>query len=45
MVIDFEGPVFKGLDRESGIKPIVEASNGEILTNWRLSIVGQTNGD
>ncbi|MEL0631189.1 glucan biosynthesis protein [Pseudoalteromonas carrageenovora] len=48
MVIDFEGPVFKGLDRESGIKPIVEASNGEILepigaypivgTNkWRLA--------
>ena len=48
MVIDFEGPIFKGLDRESGIKPIVEASNGEILepigaypivgTNqWRLA--------
>ncbi|MEN8637286.1 MULTISPECIES: glucan biosynthesis protein [Pseudoalteromonas] len=48
MVIDFEGPVFKGLDNKSGIKPIVEASNGEILepigvypvvgTNqWRLA--------
>ena len=48
MVIDFEGPAFKGLDNKSGIKPIVEASNGEILepigvypvvgTNqWRLA--------
>ena len=31
MVIDFEGPVLEGLDRESGVKPIVEASNGEII--------------
>lgn len=57
MVIDFEGPVFKGLDRESGIKPIVEASNGEILepigaypivgTNqWRLAFdYKQSNND
>jgi len=48
MVIDFEGPVLKGLDRDSGIKPIIEASNGEIIepigvypivgTNqWRLA--------
>lgn len=31
MVIDFEGPVLKGLDRESGIKPVVKANNGKIL--------------
>ena len=48
MVIDFEGPVFEGLNRDSGVKPIVEASNGEIIepigvypvlgTNqWRLT--------
>ncbi|MHA2938430.1 glucan biosynthesis protein [Vibrio sp. RC27] len=48
MVIDFEGPRLKGLDRESGVKPVVKASNGEILepigaypivgTNkWRLA--------
>ncbi|MGX9419196.1 glucan biosynthesis protein [Vibrio sp. WJH972] len=48
MVIDFEGPRLKGLNRESGVKPVVKASNGEILepigaypivgTNkWRLA--------
>jgi len=48
MVIDFEGPVLQELDRDSGVKPIVEASNGEIIkpigaypivgTNqWRLT--------
>lgn len=48
MVIDFEGSVFEGLNRDSGVKPIVEASNGEIIepigvypvvgTNqWRLT--------
>ena len=57
MVIDFEGPALDGLDQKSGIKPIVEASNGEILepigvypvvgTNqWRLAFdYKQTNNN
>ncbi|MEG3753729.1 glucan biosynthesis protein [Psychromonas arctica] len=41
MVIDFDGAALKGLDRDSGIKPIVEASNGEILEPIRAyPIVG-----
>ncbi|WP_409439593.1 glucan biosynthesis protein [Psychromonas sp. GE-S-Ul-11] len=41
MVIDFEGPVLEGLDRDSEIQPIVEASNGEILEPIRAyPIVG-----
>lgn len=31
MVIDFEGAVLDGLDRDSGVKAVVEASNGEII--------------
>lgn len=31
MVIDFEGPSLTGLDRESGVVPMVEAANGRIL--------------
>ena len=48
MVIDFDGRILKGLDRESGIKPIIEASNGKIVepigvypivgkNQWRLT--------
>jgi glucans biosynthesis protein len=57
MVIDFEGPVLKGLDRNSGVKPVIEANNGTIIepigaypvvgTNqWRLTFdYKQTNND
>ncbi|WP_235962444.1 glucan biosynthesis protein [Jannaschia marina] len=31
MVIDFEGPSLTGLDRDSGVLPVVDAVNGEIL--------------
>ncbi|MGB5445229.1 MAG: glucan biosynthesis protein [Psychromonas sp.] len=48
MVIDFEGPALKGLDRDMKIKPVIEASNGEIVEpigvyqvvgtdHWRLT--------
>ncbi|MCV3273637.1 glucan biosynthesis protein [Roseobacter sinensis] len=48
MVVDFEGPSLTGLDRESGVVPVVDALNGRILkpidaypvvgTNyWRLT--------
>ena len=43
VVIDFEGPVLAGLDRDSGIKPIVEASNGEILEPIRAYPIVGTN--
>ncbi|RBW47365.1 glucan biosynthesis protein D [Psychromonas sp. B3M02] len=43
MVIDFEGPLLAGLDRDSGIKPIVEASNGEILEPIRAYPIVGTN--
>jgi len=30
MVIDFDGTAFSGLDRESGVEPVIEARNGTI---------------
>ncbi|CAA0078872.1 Glucans biosynthesis protein D [Zhongshania aliphaticivorans] len=43
MVIDFEGPVLEGLDRDSGIQAIVEARNGEILEPIRAYPIVGTN--
>lgn len=31
MVVDFDGPSLAGLDRDSGVEPVVEARNGAIL--------------
>ncbi|MBU2976878.1 glucan biosynthesis protein [Alteromonas sp. C1M14] len=57
MVIDFEGPILEGLDRNSGVEPVVEASNGEIIepigayqvvgtNHWRLTFdYKQSNND
>lgn len=30
MVIDFDGPALSGLDRESGVEPVIEARNGKV---------------
>jgi len=57
MVVDFEGPILKGLDRDSNVKPVIEASNGEIIEpigvypvvgtdHWRLTFdYKQANND
>ena len=48
MVIDFDGPMLAGLDSDSGVEAVVEATNGEIVdpvgayrvlgtTKWRLA--------
>lgn len=31
MVIDFQGPALNGLDNDSGVKPMVSATNGQII--------------
>jgi len=55
MIVEFEGPALDGLDRESGVEPVVEASGGVILDpvavrpvvgtdRWRLSFDFRTTG-
>lgn len=56
MVIDFAGPVLAGLDRDSGVEPVVEALNGRIVDpvgaypvvgtdRWRLAFDFDQSGE
>lgn len=56
MVVDFEGPSLTGLDRNSGVIPVIDALNGRILEpidaypivgtqRWRLTFDFEQTGD
>ena len=40
-VVDFQGEVFRGLDRQSGVKLIVTASRGEVSNSYTHPVVDQ----
>lgn len=40
-VVDFEGPVFKGIGRDDGVEFVVTVSRGEISNSYNHPVVGQ----
>ncbi len=43
LVVDFEGPALKGLDRQSGVTAAISIDQGKVLTVDAYPVVGQAN--